>query len=184
LQVTTELDLLVEEYISVLHLWNEFALEKWRAQRMLQGGEQPDTVERVYKADGYIEAASTAARYIEAHALENGLVFNFNRLFFQIHQVPGTGAYPTDNVSMDWEDDDSAFVVQPRRQPPPVPIALPQHVPIQHLAPIQPIIPQQHFRMSSLNSLSSLNMPFTACPPMPTWSYYMPPVMPSQMVQV
>lgn len=96
--MTADLTLLQEEYISVIQRWSEFEMDKWRAERMLRGAATPDNVQRVYAADCAIEAACSAARYIERHTIAYGMHGDYDTLFFKYYQSPGFQPQPVEET--------------------------------------------------------------------------------------
>ncbi|KAJ2933967.1 hypothetical protein H1R20_g3160, partial [Candolleomyces eurysporus] len=168
-QMTTDLELLHEEYLRVLDVWNKFELEKWQAEKMLRGAATPDNVQRVFAADHAVESASAAARYIETYAKMHGIRYNFEGLFFKYYQS-------------------SADVFGFYAQAPSATIGNNGPCAVKGSGNVAPSsawnasrIPSMGFGYNPAHGQSQQNMPFTAC--VPEWTVLPAPV-PSRMIEV
>ena len=174
--MTTDLELLHEEYLRVLSVWNKFELEKWQAEKMLRGAATPDNVQRVFAADHAVESASAAARYIETYAKVHGIRYNFEGLFFKYYQSPA---------------DVFGLYVQATTPTSPAmanPCAVKGNVNVTAQSAWNPPFnaplrtPNTGFGyLNPPHGQSQQNMPFTAC--VPEWTVLPAPV-PSRMIEV
>jgi hypothetical protein len=193
--MTTDLELLHEEYLRVLGVWNKFELEKWQAEKMLRGAATPDNVQRVFAADHAVESASAAARYIETYAKMHGIRYNFEGLFFKYYQSPADvfGLYAQATSCSAPTTPTTTATMAATAGTPPYAVKGNNNVNVNVTPPQQLnsawnssfIAPQ--FRLSNgfgynpPHGQLQQNMPFTAC--VPEWTILPAPV-PSRMIEV
>ncbi|KAJ2915515.1 hypothetical protein MD484_g4915, partial [Candolleomyces efflorescens] len=188
--MTTDLELLHEEYLRVLDVWNKFELEKWQAEKMLRGAATPDNVQRVFAADHAVESASAAARYIETYAKMHGIRYNFEGLFFKYYQSPADvfGLYAQANSASPTTTPTTPTSTTAIGTPPCAVKGINVTPPQLNSAWNSSFnTPPPQFRLSNSFGYNlphgqvQQNMPFTAC--VPEWTILPAPV-PSRMIEV